>query len=44
MTCRCGFPGCELADRNHFCTVCGMAHYTAIEAWDCCDTEVAADD
>lgn len=44
MSCRCGYPGCELTNRPHFCTVCSMPHYTASAAEDCCDIDVAVDD
>lgn len=43
--CRCGYPGCDITPRrDHFCTVCGRAHYSAAEADDCCDFDITPDD
>lgn len=44
MSCHCGYPGCQLANRPHFCTVCTRPHYTALAAQDCCDVDVTPDD
>lgn len=41
--CRCGLCTLDRV-RTHFCTVCGKAHWTQLQADDCHDNEIVDDD